>query len=227
MSTISTTIDDDIEVYESDIHMYLDEYIKAQTEEDENFNMFKAPQSRWNAALIYIYKHLFKSTDKLYNSKSDKMILSSSKSPEHIVYTNHNSYNLNIVNAITDIYIELCMQFNKECSIMGLSYLTGISNQTITDWGSNCQTTSCQSSELSVQIYKKIVDNREESLSDKLVSSGQALGVLGVLNRHYGWNMGQPKETVHRIEIQDTNQIAAKYGLSELSDNSKQLGKDE
>lgn len=220
--TLYTDIDG-VEVYETEIHRALAEYIEQERAEDDSFNMRKASQSTWNAALMYIYKHVFKGTDILYNPKNKfSHSISSSKSKDHIIHTNHNSYNLEIVNTIADIYIELCMQFSKECSIMGLSYLTGISNQTIEQWGLNSPSSTYQSSELSRQLFKKVRDNREESLSNKLVSSGQALGVLGVLNHHYGWNMGQPRTVEHRITVQDAGQIAAKYGL-ELSDNSKQL----
>ena len=39
-------------------------------------------------------------------------------------------------------------------------------------------------------IYKKLSQFREESLSNKLVTGKQnPVGILGVLNRHYQWNM--------------------------------------
>ena len=46
------------------------------------------------------------------------------------------------------------------------------------------------------------------------------VGLLGALNRHYGWNMGQPRENVHKIQSQGAEQIAAKYGI-ELVDTQK------
>ena len=45
-----------IEVYEDKISEYLDQYIADHDIED----MHREPQSRWNAALIYINKNLFK-----------------------------------------------------------------------------------------------------------------------------------------------------------------------
>ncbi len=50
------TYGDDSEVYENDIEVYLDEFIKSHNIQD----MTKETQGRWNAALLYIYKHVFK-----------------------------------------------------------------------------------------------------------------------------------------------------------------------
>jgi hypothetical protein len=42
----------------------------------------------------------------------------------------------------------------------------------------------------SYDIYKKLNQSREESLSNKLVTGKQnPVGILGVLNRHYSWNL--------------------------------------
>lgn len=45
-----------VEIYEDQISEYLDQYIDEHDIED----MHKEPQSRWNAALLYINKYLFK-----------------------------------------------------------------------------------------------------------------------------------------------------------------------
>ena len=44
-----------IEVYEDKISEYLDQYIA----DHDIVDMHKEPQSRWNAALLYINKYLF------------------------------------------------------------------------------------------------------------------------------------------------------------------------
>lgn len=78
------------------------------------------------------------------------------------------------------------MRYDKEVSIIGFSTLTGIDESVIYDWGNG----STKLSSTSAKIYKKLNEFREESLSNKLVTGRQnPVGVLGVLNRHYQWNM--------------------------------------
>lgn len=200
-TALKYTTTDGGEIYYSEIHAALDEYIQnakqEAAEEGETFSMYKANQSRWNAALIYIYNTVFKNTDKLFKHNNKPYL--------------YPAYNLDIVNDICDLYISLCLQYGKEISITGFSLLTGISSETIYQWGDN-NNKNCQLSSKSVDIFKKIYHFREESLSDKLVSSGQALGVLGVLNHHYGWST-EKREVVHRVEVTDPGAIAARYGV--------------
>ena len=53
--------EDTQEVFENDIELYL----RIFCEENKIEDMTTQPQSVWNSALYYIYKHLFKGTDKL------------------------------------------------------------------------------------------------------------------------------------------------------------------
>ena len=56
-----------IEVYYSEIHAALQEYIDDRQIED----MSKETQNKWNAALIYIYNTVFKGTNKLTGISTD------------------------------------------------------------------------------------------------------------------------------------------------------------
>ena len=61
MPDVNTVITENgTEVYENGIYLYLDQYIADHNVED----MHKEPQSRWNAALLYINKNLFNFTRK-------------------------------------------------------------------------------------------------------------------------------------------------------------------
>lgn len=208
--------DDGIEVYENNIELYLEQYIKERKIEDMN----RETQSRWNAALLFINRHVF----------SNKNLLMSE--------INGSMYNEYIVNGICDIYINLCYEYDKEISINGFSFLTGIHKDTIYSWGKeeyrnniyydsngnrigNIQIwkinhqgeeyrqelgSSCS------DIYKKLVSNNEESLSCKLISGGlNPMKVLPALNRRHNWNMpgnNKPGGETHRTP----EQIAADYG---------------
>ena len=75
--------------------------------------------------------------------------------------------------------------YNKEISSMGYSKLIGISNEIISMWGNDNNKLSSKSFE----IYKKLNQEREESLSNKLADGKQnPVGVIAMLNRHYGWS---------------------------------------
>ena len=167
--------EDVIDVFESDIALYLRMFCEENGIED----MKKESQSVWNGALRYIRRHVFNNKDVL-------------KSKDNInIYNNNipstfNAYNYDTVNNICDIYIDLCFINDKEVSIIGFSNLTGIDQELIYNWGNE----GTKLSSTSYQIYKKLNEFREESLSNKLVTGRQnPVGVLGVLNRHYAWNL--------------------------------------
>ena len=162
-------------------------------------DLYKIDQSRWNSVLLYVYKQVFKPTpdnnpNYRYNGKSN------------IDYSNKE-----LLNNICDIYINLCYEYSKEVSIMGFSKLTGISVDTIYEW-LNEGTVERGSSE----VAKKLNAEREESLSVRLVSGkGNPVGILGILNRHYGWNMGQPRGQEQRQTAPSIPDMARKYGIDQ------------
>ena len=188
-----------IEVYEDKISEYLDQYIIEHSIED----MHKEPQSRWNAALLYINKYLFKPHPEVLKSENRLS----------------NTYDLEIVSNICDRYIELCYEYDKEISILGFCKLTGIVQDTIYQWGAETSRLGSSASE----IYKKLSTEREESLSNMLISGKRnPVGLLGALNRHYGWNMGQPRGGITEKQ-QSIEQIQQRYKPAELSANDTQL----
>lgn len=182
---------DGVEVYENAICEYLDEYIDTHEIED----MRKEPQSRWNAALLYINKNYFKLHPEVLTTPG----------------TVSNSYNLDAVSNVCDIYINLCYEYDKEISILGFSKLTGINQDTFYDWGNQ----SSRPSSSACEIYKKLSQEREESLSNMLISGKRnPVGLLGALNRHYGWNMGQPRGQSGERK-QSIEQIQERYNLEQ------------
>ena len=167
--------EDVIDVFESDIALYLRMFCEA----NEIDNIKSESQSVWNGALRYIRKHVFNNRDVL-KSKYNINIYNNN------IPSNFNAYNYDTVNSVCDIYIDLCFVYDKEVSIIGFSNLTGIDQELIYNWGNE----GTKLSSTSYQIYKKLNEFREESLSNKLVTGRQnPVGVLGVLNRHYAWNL--------------------------------------
>ena len=165
-----------IDVYENDIDIYLHEFIQTQYIED----MRKEPQSVWNACLMYIQRHVFTDRDNL-------RLKTNIQNANSNILSNYNSYDYELINSILDYYIYLCNLYNKECSINGFSKLLNININTIMEWGNNYNNSNKLSS-LSMEIYKKLHTERQESLSNKLADGKQnPVGVIAILNRHYGW----------------------------------------
>lgn len=167
-----------IEIFENDIDRYLTLFCDEQNIED----LRQVPQSVWNGALMYINRHVFKPNNQAL--KSNNNYNTGIYNNDINITTNYNMYNYELVSKVVDYYIYLCQLYNKEISIMGFSNLTGIDTDTINDWGNNSNklSTSCS------VIYKKLVQGREESLSNKLADGKQnPVGVIAILNRQFGW----------------------------------------
>lgn len=187
------TTEQKVEVYNNRIEESIANYCI-----DHDLNqkdLYTIDQSRWNSVLLYVYKHVFKPL------KSDKRMYNESS---NIDYSNQE-----LLYSICDIYINLCYEYSKEVSIMGFSKLTGIHKDTIYQW-----LNSDSSARGASDLAKRLNAEREESLSNKLASGkGNPVGILGILNRHYGWNMGQPRGQDTRQKAPDIPRIAEKYGI--------------
>lgn len=183
---------DSVEVYENNIVEAISQY--CIDHKIKPADLYTIDQSRWNSVLMYIYKYTFKplNTDKKrYNENSN------------IDYSN-----IDLLNNICDVYISLCFEHSKEVSILGFSKMTGINPDTIYTWGNEEGNVSRGTSE----IYRKLNREREESLSARLFSNkGNPVGILGILNRHYGWNMGQPRGAEQKQKAPDLPGMERKY----------------
>jgi hypothetical protein len=194
------------EVFQNDIELYLSQFCEQHNIED----MTKEPQSRWNAALMYINKYVF----------SDKRILKlnnniSKNNTNCIMNSNFGMYDIDKLNYILYIYYYLCSVYDKECSIMGFSLLTGINYDTLMDWGANERKLSTGA----FDIVEKLRTFREESLSNKLATGNKnPVGILAILNRHYAWNL----PGVSRESSTKTALTAAEI-KQQLSQNQAQL----
>ena len=196
-----------IEIFENDIQLYLSMFCEENGIED----MKKESQSVWNGALRYIRRHVFNNKDVL-------------KSKDNInIYNNNipstfNAYNYDTVNSICDIYIDLCFINDKEVSIIGFSNLTGIDTELIYNWGNE----NTKLSTTSFNVYKKLSQFREESLSNKLVTGNKnPVGVIAVLNRQYGWASPYTSDS-----NKQRKSISAEEIRQKLSENNTQLIQD-
>lgn len=191
------TTEQKIEVYTDRIQESISNYCIDHDIDIKDIYTFD--QQRWNSVLLYIYRQVFKPHKndgivRRYNEKSN------------IDYSNRE-----LINNICDIYIAMCYEYSKEVSVMGFSKMTGITLDTLYQWVNNPDVERGSS-----EIVKNLQAEREESLSNKLASGkGNPVGILGILNRHYGWNMGQPRGQTATQKAPDLPGMAQKYLESE------------
>lgn len=201
------------EVFENDIAMYLQMFCDEQGIED----MSKESQSRWNAAMMYIRRHVFSDNSILKMSKPLEGYINNNYNDNrnNVNYSNCNAYDIDKVNIVCDYYIYLCYMYDKEISIMGFSKLTGINQDTIHDWGNNINKLSTSGCD----IYKKLLTEREESLVNKLASNKNPVAVIAILNKHFGYNMPGVRQENERRMVLPMNELP-KLSLSDDSSSN-------
>lgn len=185
------TADNGLEVYTDMIYYFLDEWKESHGIDD----LVKCTQSRWNHCLLFLYENIFKNTDRLKNGYK-------------------NGYDEKKLLEVCDIYARLCFLYEKEISIRGFSFLTGVSEAVIYTWGngSNRATSNC------LEIYKKLTSTHEETLRNRLYDKGGALGYTVLVNHDCGYNM-PGGGSANTPPPENNTTIASKMGLL-LSDNS-------
>ena len=203
---------ENIEVFDNDIDLYLDLFCQQYNIDD----LRKESQSVWNACLMYIQKHVFSDRDKLKDKTQIDVV-------NGCMSSTYNRYNYRLLNNICDYYIYLCGLYNKEISINGFSKLTKINIGIIEEWGYNYSGSNRLSAE-SNEIYKKLMKEREESLSNKLADGKQnPVGVIAILNKHYGWNMPGVSREAAKPQALPASELPK---LGDIAQNEKLLGEE-
>lgn len=185
----------EIEIYENDFEIAIAE--ACQKFEIEN--LVKEGQTRWKAVMHYVGKRVFPDTKVLKDKQT--VWLEGNRIP-----TNNNRYDYNILNILCDYYIQLSRRYNKLISAVAFSEMVNMPTNTIDQWR------EMESSTASYKIWKKLQDDREDSLKDKAVDSGHVLGIFQVGRREYQWDMPGVREETKRITAQTPEEIAARYG---------------
>lgn len=168
----------------NDFTIYRDKFaetIALFCDENNIENLLTMSQNVWTACLMYLQRVLFPTTDIFKGGYGN----------------NDNYYNPNKVQEVLKTYMFYCLLYDKECSIVGFSYLTGIHRDVIISWGNKDTVntlvtyrdgTICKPSIAHYDIYKTLSDGREQALSAKLASNkGNPVGIIAILNHFYGW----------------------------------------
>lgn len=163
------------EIYANDIELYINLFCENQGIED----MRKESQSVWNACLMYVQRHAFPDRQALKATENNPEYVN------NIMPSTCGAYNYDLLDTIVNAYIYYCYMYDKEVSIQGFSKLVGIPKTVVDLWG-----TDLRLSKKSINIYKKLIAEREESLSAKLASGkSNPVGILSILNHWYSWNL--------------------------------------
>ena len=213
---------DSEEVFENDIDLYFNEFCNKEKIE----NMAEAPQSIFYAALIYVYNHTFKNTNRLKLKSRLQGYINNNYNNQYgnINNSNCNSYNYEYLNYVADYYIFLCYKYNKICTISGYCKLTGINETVIYDWANEKRASKLSAS--GRDLWEKLSKDYENSGEARLWSGKNPVGHLAALNRRFGWNLpGVSRETCQRqtltaADIRQQLQNTADNAL--LSDNLDQ-----
>lgn len=203
------------EVFENDIAMYLQLFCEEQGIED----MSKESQSKWNAAMIYIKRHVFNDSSILKMSKPLEGYINNNYAKDNNIYklnnSNCNAYDIDKVNTVCDYYIYICNMYDKGVTISGFSKLTGIDESTIYDWSDE---NGRRLSTASFEIYKKLHSEYENSLESKLWSNKNPVAHMAIANKRFGWNMPGVREERQKIASRTPEEIAAGYGMAAIED---------
>lgn len=181
--------DQTVEVFENDIDLYLKLFCEEQNIED----LKTESQSVWNAALMYVKRHVFPTSSTLKISKPLEGYNNNNYNNQYsnLNNCNCNAYNIELVNGVCDYYIYICNLYNKGVTISGFSKLTGIGESTIHEWGDDNK----KLSKSSLEVYKKLSREYENSAESKLWGNKNPVAVMAILNKRFGWNLpGVSKE---------------------------------
>lgn len=169
----------DIELYEDEIEFYINDFCEKNNIE----NLRIESQNTFNACLSYIHNKCIR--DNIYLKFNPNI---------------NNKYNIDKVDELLNIYIYICNLYSKEISISGFSKFSGIAKDTIERWGAE---PSCEG----FVIWKKLIEENEQSNSDLLATQRNPTGILARLNHCHDWNMPGVKKEISKKEkltLQDT-----------------------
>jgi len=128
-------------------------------------------------------------------------------------YNKHNSgkeyKDYKTISDILDIYINLCLRFDKYISIRGFSLFSGIDDMTISSWSDK------KSSPKLVEVYKKLIGFSEESLVNNLATGRKnPVGAMGILNNRFQWATSNNRQE-HVTKIENVDDIRLALGVND------------
>ena len=140
-------MENQIDVFEDDIDVYLQEYIDSREIQDPR----KITSSMWAAAMMFINAHVFKNRDILRQTHT----------------YNNNPYDLDKVLRLLDKYIFLCNDHNQRICVEHFCLLSGITKATISYWTNDLRRSGDKKAK---QIVTKLMEHSLMAADDLMVS---------------------------------------------------------
>ena len=188
-----------IEIYESQIQEFADEYI---------CNLEHADEIRRTPIFKGMLKSIFTNVFKI--SKGD------------IKYNNKNSNidysNIDLLNNIWDIYTGLCYKYMQNPTLLNFSMLTGIAHETLTDWtNGNYRDNGSELGSSHRQSAKKWLKECESAAYDVALSGNP--GGMFILKANYGYTEApQQIQIMGQDQHKSIEQIAAEHAVAGIVD---------
>lgn len=132
--------------------------------------------------------------------------------------TAHNAeYNFDALNILAEVYVLLCYQFDKVPSVTGYSYLTGVSHDSLQNWGNMVTLSGSFVGEKDKanekgQIYHYICSSRESAINNRILDNKGTLGGIATLNSKFGWRQPETmpdgtQKSVSMLDIPDLSKL--------------------
>ena len=188
-----------MEIYETKIHEYADEYINTLSDPESINNN----PSLFTGMIKYIYKYLFKP------KRNDKVLYNSNS----VLDTG----DIELLDNIWNIYTELCYRYNKRPTLLNFSLLVGIGNDVFNSWiRGEYRAGENGASSPHCQTAKKWKAECESSLVDG-ATERNSVGCIFALKANYGYT-----ETPQRIEITGANTPAlSQEDIRQIADQAR------
>jgi len=158
---------DDLTTYENRIFQAVEDFCLSQNIE----SLKQEPQNVFTACLMYVNRQVFKRKNPGINNQKSVLNLD----------------DVELLSGIADIYIYIATLNNKSCSMQDFCRMVGIDYQTVYNWKSDSINNIL--SQKRFDIFKRITGAREETLSNMLQTAKSPVGILGILNRQFAWNL--------------------------------------
>lgn len=197
---------DGVEVYKNDIEIAIDE----ACEDLDITDLLKEGQARWKAVCYYVGQKVFPDRNIFKNKNKTDFV----KVPNNIIPTNCNRYDYNKIDELYNYYVQMSRKYNKLISVVAFSLFCNIPYETIRQWGTDGRERGLGTT--GSYIFKKLHDDREDSLKDKAIDSGNVMGVFQVGRREFQWDMPG-------VKTEQSRQIKTAEQLPQLGENSAEL----
>ena len=152
----------------------------------------KLPQGQFNYILLKIH-------DNIFYDQNDLCINNNIKS---------HGYDIDKIINLCEIYIYLCHMYSKHICIHGFSCISGIDIDTLLRWQ-----VDKKASRKHKDLIKKLDILDEQTITDKIISLNNPVGLIAYQNNKHGWNT-QTIRHEHDTTPATTAALAEQLGLA-------------